>query len=130
MPLVSRERGRVLVIDDEAVIVTTIRRALAHHEVVGVTEAQRALDAIANGERFDVILCDLMMPTINGMMVYEAVRTLAPDQLDSIVFLTGGAFMAHANEFLTSIPNLTLEKPFEAQALAEVVDKLVSKRRG
>jgi CheY-like chemotaxis protein/anti-sigma regulatory factor (Ser/Thr protein kinase) len=129
-PLLSRTRGRVLVIDDEPVIVTTIRRALAHHEVVGVTDAQSGLDALANAGRFDVILCDLMMPTINGMMFYETVRRTAPDQLDAIVFLTGGAFMAHATEFLTSIPNQVLEKPFEAQALAQVVDKLVSARRG
>jgi len=124
----ATQGGRVLVIDDEVIIVTAIRRALAIHDVVGVTEARVALDAIASGERFDVILCDLMMPTITGMAFYEEVRRLAPDQLEAIVFLTGGAFMPHVITFLARVPNQTLDKPFETRALAEIVQKMISLR--
>ena len=128
--VLARVRGRVLVIDDDAMMVTTIRRTLAAHEVVAFTEAQRGLDEIARGERFDVILCDLMMPTITGMDVYDTIRRIAPEQLDALVFVTGGAFMPHARTFVETVANTTLEKPFDPQALVALVDKLVSRRRG
>jgi len=127
-PRLAKQRGRVLVIDDEELIVTAIRRALAMHEVVGVTEARLALDAIASGERFDVIFCDLMMPMITGMAVYEELRRVAPEQLEAIVFLTGGAFTPHATKFLTEVPNRMLEKPFEPKLLHELVDQMISRR--
>ena len=127
-PNSAKQRGRVLVIDDEAIIVTSIQRSLAMHEVIGVTEARVALDAIASGDRFDVIFCDLMMPTITGMAFYDEVRRLAPEQLEAIVFVTGGAFIPTASTFLAEVSNRTLEKPFEIRVLTELVDKMISRR--
>src|SRR5581483_10848463 len=61
-PLVSR-RGRIMVIDDEPSICASTRRALAaEHDVVMYTNARAAHEALAAGERFDLILCDVMMP--------------------------------------------------------------------
>ena len=51
------------------------------------------------GRRFDVILCDLMMPTMSGIDVYNAIRDKDADQARRIVFMTGGAFTERALEF-------------------------------
>jgi hypothetical protein len=47
---------------------------------------------------------------------------MAPDQARAIIFLTGGAFTAGAQEFLDTVENLRIEKPFESAYLAAVID--------
>ena len=122
-PEVSRtmRRGRILVIDDETIVTTTIRRALADHEVHGLSDAREALGRIESGERFDLILCDLMMPVTTGMEFYEQVLRIAPELARSIVFVTGGAFTAQARAFLDEVPNDRLEKPFDLRTLRALI---------
>jgi PAS domain S-box-containing protein len=116
------KRARVLVIDDEAMIGAAIGRMLRRdHEVYAVTRAAEALDRIRNGEKFDIIVCDLMMPQMTGMEFFAEV---APFGLsDRIIFLTGGAFTPAARQFLDSVPNRYLEKPFDAAQLRALIDE-------
>jgi two-component system, NtrC family, sensor kinase len=81
----------------------------------------RSLARIADGERFDAILLDVMMPEIRGMEVYERLHVLAPDQARRTIFLTGGAFSARACEFVDRVPNPQLEKPVDTHTLLAVV---------
>lgn len=121
-PAASR-RGRILVIDDEPALAAVIRRALsAEHDVVAATRAQEALDHVSAGERFDVILCDLMMPDVNGMDFHAELERSAPDQAERVIFMTGGAFTVAAREFLERAPNLRIEKPFDHQQLRALVN--------
>lgn len=53
--------------------------------------ADEALRLIEGGERYDVILCDLMMPVMTGMELHDALSRFAPDQANAMVFMTGGA---------------------------------------
>jgi CheY-like chemotaxis protein len=119
-------RGRVLVVDDEPAVAAAIRRVLAaQHDVVVRGSAEEALEAIGRGERFDAILCDLMMPRMTGMELHETPARLAPDQATRMVVLTGGAFTDSAREFLDRVPLPRCEKPFDAGGLREVVRKVV-----
>jgi len=116
-------RGRVLLIDDDLMIGSAVRRTLAsEHEVLALTQAQEALRRIAAGERFDVILCDLMMPLMTGVEFYQQLSTLDPEQAERVVFLTGGAFTANSRAFLDEVPNARMEKPFEVQNLRALVN--------
>ena len=110
-------RARVLIIDDEPLIGTALLRLLPGHDVTVECAALPALARIRAGEIFDVILCDLMMPEMSGMALFERLREVAPALLDRVVFMTGGAFTAAAREFLDSIPNARLEKPLDLTAL-------------
>jgi CheY-like chemotaxis protein len=83
------------------------------HDVKVTQDARQALEWIAAGERYDLILCDMMMPLMTGMEFHTRLAALVPEQADRIVFMTGGAFTARAREFLTRLPNLRLEKPFD-----------------
>ena len=106
----------ILVIDDEPLVVRLVERALGRaHRVTALTSARLGLDRIVLGERFDLILCDLMMPELTGMELYERVRELDAEQADRMVFLTGGAFTERARAFLEQRP--FLEKPFDLGAL-------------
>jgi two-component system NtrC family sensor kinase len=71
---------------------------------------------------FDVVLCDLMMPEIGGDGVYEAVRGMRAGAEEIIVFMSGGAFTSRAAEFLASVPNRCLEKPFLLDDLLGAVE--------
>jgi signal transduction histidine kinase len=116
-------RGRVLVVDDEPMIATAIGRTLAlDHDVVLTSVATAALSRITSGERFDVILCDLMMPQMTGMDLYHELSRKAPEQAARVVFLSGGAFTAEARAFLDEVPNQRLEKPFDTRQLLALVN--------
>jgi PAS domain S-box-containing protein len=119
-------RGRVLVVDDEPAVAAAIRRLLApQHDVVVRASAREAVDAIGRGERFDAILCDLMMPGMTGMDLHEALAAVAPEQAGRMVVLTGGAVTERAREFLARVPLPRCEKPFDTQRLRETVRKVV-----
>jgi PAS domain S-box-containing protein len=123
---VATRRGRVLVIDDEESLGQAIRRYLAQdHEVEAVTSARVALDMLASGARYDVILCDLMMPQITGMEVHDSVAKLDPAQAGRIVFVTGGAFTESARTFFETTPNHRIEKPFDLKTLRHLVNELI-----
>jgi PAS domain S-box-containing protein len=115
-------RGRVLVIDDEAPVGHAVRRALeAEHEVEVLTRAEVALERLRSGERYDVILCDLVMPGLDGLAFYEALGTAFPEARARLVFLSGGTPSARANALLTQAGVLLLEKPLGAADLLDVV---------
>jgi PAS domain S-box-containing protein len=122
----TRRRGRVLVIDDEEMMCAVLRSVLSDHEVVALTDARRALDRLAAGERFDVILCDMMMPQMTGMDFHARLAVTAPEQAAGIIFMSGGVFTPRARDFLAAVPNARIEKPFDTQALLELVNGRVS----
>ena len=125
-PRSTGRRGRVLVVDDESNVIAALRRMLGAHEVIAESEAEIALDRIRKGERYDVILCDLMMPRLSGMDFHAALAQEAPDQAARIVFMTGGAFTPSARQFLDQVPNRHVAKPFEMQELRALIDDRVA----
>ena len=118
----TRHRGRVLVVDDEPALCKTIERILStDHNVIIAASARDALVRIEGGERFDVILSDLMMPDMTGMELYGEMARSKPDQAAKMIFMTGGAFSPDAAEFLGRGTNPSIEKPFKAAVLRELV---------
>ena len=110
--------GRLLIVDDEPMILGALRRSFSSdYHVTCVGDGRRALERIRAGERYDVILCDLMMPEMTGMDLYAELSKIAPDQAERVVFVTGGAFTPRAREFLERIPNARVEKPIDFQNL-------------
>lgn len=120
-------RGTVLIVDDDETVMGALRRVLAaHHELTCVDSAQRALTLLSRGERFDVVLCDLLMPQVSGMELYAEVARLAPKQAERFVFTTGGAYTPSAQDFLDSVQNPRIEKPFDIDTLVTLVRGLVA----
>ncbi len=117
-------RGRILVVDDEPQMVSALRRVLSlRHEVFTATTGRDALARLNAVGEVDVILCDLMMPELTGMDVYRSLSQTTPVLASRVVFLTGGAFTQSAREFLSRVPNDRLQKPFDVEALCEVIAK-------
>jgi signal transduction histidine kinase len=123
--MVSRpeRRGRVLVIDDEPMIGTTVTRVLAErHDVVAVQHAQEAFDRLAAGESFDLVLCDLLMPNISGPEVHDTFVSRWPSLLPRLVFISGGAFGTESVAFLKRTLCPLLYKPFVPKDLEDLVN--------
>jgi PAS domain S-box-containing protein len=111
-------RGRILVIDDEKDLLDVTRDGLIGlHDVMTTPDARQALEWISAGDRFDLVLCDMMMPLMTGMEFYTRLHAQVPEQANRVVFMTGGAFTPRAREFLARLPNLRLEKPFDVDHL-------------
>jgi len=136
LPVVTRvstgngRSGKILVIDDDAAICTAIRRTLGRrHQVTTTTSGREAIDRVKGGERYDLILCDLMMPMVTGMEVHASLLEAVPEQADRIVFLTGGAFTSEARDFLKRVPNERFEKPFDGGRLRMLAKEMVDDAR-
>lgn len=118
----TARRGRILSVDDEPMIGAAIVRALRlEHDITALSSAREALKQLIRGERYELILCDLMMPELSGMELYEEIARVAPEQARRVVFLTGGAFTPVAREFLARVKNRCVEKPFTPSELRELV---------
>jgi CheY-like chemotaxis protein/two-component sensor histidine kinase len=118
--------GRILIIDDEPMIVSALRRALVgDYHVTGMVDGREALALLAQGQRFDAILCDLMMPALNGMDFYDELSRLAPGQQERVIFVTGGAFTPRARDFLERVTNPRVEKPIDFPNLRSLIRNAV-----
>jgi CheY-like chemotaxis protein len=81
------------------------------------TSSRDALGRLEAGERFELLLCDVMMPQMSGPEFHAELGRLAPEQASRVVFVTGGAFTATAAAYLEQVGARTVEKPFEAETL-------------
>lgn len=124
VPPLATKVGRILVIDDDLGVLSAVRRVLSqHHEVDAVSAAAEALAKLVAGERFDLILCDLMMPRMTGMDLYAWLQVLDAKQVERLVFMTGGAFSQKTRTFLGQVQNAVLEKPFGLSQLRRLVNE-------
>ncbi|MEI8257766.1 MAG: ATP-binding protein, partial [Deltaproteobacteria bacterium] len=115
-------RMRVLVVDDEPLVVRSLVRSLrGQFDVTTANSGAEALDHIASDPRFDGLLCDLMMPSMTGMQLHDEIQRRDPRLAEHMVFITGGAFTPEARAFLDRAPNERVEKPYEAAALRAVL---------
>jgi PAS domain S-box-containing protein len=122
----AERHGRLLLIDDEEMMLQTLSRILCNHEVILSQDAREALELLAKDGDFDIIFCDLMMPRMNGMDFYEELLRTRPQLAHRVVFLTGGATTPRAVAFLQSVQNEQLRKPFNATMLRRKVQQLLA----
>jgi CheY-like chemotaxis protein len=100
-------------------------RLLHGYSVTTANNGKEALRLIAAGPSFDVILCDLVMPVMTGMELYQELARVFPKVLDRLIFISGGVFTPTARVFLERIPNLRLDKPFDSKKLRALVKEYV-----
>ncbi len=117
-------KASVLVVEDESALGRVLARLLTPHRVTAVSRARDALALIRRDERFDVVLCDLMMPEMTGMDFYAELSTLDPALAQRVVFMTGGAFTNQARTFLETVSNVRLDKPLDTARLRRLVDEM------
>lgn len=122
-------QGRIVVVDDEPAVIRMMERALKQEcQVTCFTDPRRALEFLRSAETVDVILCDLTMPHVTGMMLYDSIRAERPELADRFVFMSGGAPREELRVFLASVDNERLDKPFDLSQLRALVRREVNRR--
>lgn len=126
MPLLSR--GRVLVIDDDTTLLETIAEIIdSQHDAQAVSNVEEALQLITSGNQYDVILCDLMMPDIDGMEFYRRLQQISSELCHRVVFLTGGSFTERTDDFLRQPHIRHFQKPILSKELFTVLNSIILK---
>ena len=122
---VETRRLRVLIIDDEPGLALTLSKLLeSTHDPVCVPSARAAIERLETLSDFDVIVCDLTMPEMTGMELFDLVATRWPGLEKRFVFMTGGAFTEAASRFLGRVDNPRVEKPFGIDELERAMLKV------
>ncbi len=123
LTLPNSRGARILIVDDDLMVTNALQRMLrAPHVAMICHRGAEVLDLLRAGERFDVILCDVMMPEMTGIELFEILKASWPDQAEAVIFVSGGAFTEEARAFLDRVPNPQLAKPFEARALVALIE--------
>lgn len=118
------ERGRVLVVDDELLVMDAIKRVLLkEHDVTGASNLEQAMVRLGEGF-FDVVLCDVHLGPESGFDLWERVAQVHPEQAGRFVFLSGEELDCWPEEALG-----VLRKPFALAELRAVVRAAVSNQR-
>lgn len=103
-------------------LLRAIRRSLSTEaEVVAAASGGEGLAVLESDRDFDVVFCDLLMPEVSGIAVYERVGKLDPGLQRRVVFLTGGAVAERAHAFLAGIENAVVEKPPDVGILRDLI---------
>jgi PAS domain S-box-containing protein len=119
-------RGRILLVDDEELILRSMGRLLGvDYDVVTAGSGEDGRAILEADESFDVILCDLMMPGMSGIDLHQWLASHNARLAEQMVFLSGGVFAPRALAYLAGVRNLQLAKPIEMNVLKQRLSELI-----
>ncbi|MCC7539600.1 MAG: response regulator [Deltaproteobacteria bacterium] len=121
----SGRRRSVLVVDDDVGVVSAIARELrGDHDVVTAASGREALELIEVLDPFDAILCDLHMPDVSGVELFDVLGAVRPELAERVVFMTAGAFTGRARELLATARNPAIAKPVDPIELRALLARM------
>jgi two-component system NtrC family sensor kinase len=115
-------RASILVVEDEAKLASAVVDALrdAGYIVQHASDGEDALVKLKN-DPFDLVVCDLKMPRMDGMAFYRMLSALAPGLARRVIFVTGDVAGTDAEKFLQDSGCRWLAKPFRLGDLLHAV---------
>jgi len=127
---VRKVSQRVLLLDDQPDLREVIEDYLTSHsfQITAVNNGAEGLrETIKNP--FDLILCDMMMPQLNGEMFYWALTRMRPAAAQRFIFLTGHRNDPISQSFFQRVNAVVLYKPFKLDALLGTIRDVLKKLR-
>lgn len=128
---IAMSKQRILIIDDEVSIIRGIKLLLEDkYDVMTASSGKEGLDLITQEKgNFDLILCDITMPDINGARLFLSIAGKHKHLEDRFMFMTGGPYGGFLDEFGISkeIPYLT--KPFNSKDLHHSIEEFFLLRK-
>jgi signal transduction histidine kinase len=117
----------VLVVEDEAALGAAVAEALrdAGYVVDRAADGEEAIDAVKR-RVYDLIICDLKMPRVDGMTFYRVIERDAPDVARRILFVTGDVAGTDAERFLDETGCRWLAKPFRLKDLLRTAREVLA----
>jgi CheY-like chemotaxis protein len=119
----------VLLVEDDEKFAATVRLFLEGHgfEVEEVRDGKEAIRTVLDRD-FDVILCDMIMPSFPGDKFYLAVERIKPQLCRRFIFMTGHRGEPAITEFVGKVGGFILWKPFEFRVMMDAISTLLGKR--
>jgi CheY-like chemotaxis protein len=113
---------KVLLLEDDPAFTEIMTDFLSEsgYEVTAVENGVQGVHMVMASD-FEVILCDMMMPTLPGDMFFRAVERMRPYLCDRFVFMTGHRGNPKINDFVNSVAGMMLAKPFHMDDLLETI---------
>lgn len=115
---------KILLVEDEEVLTRVLLRSLPKSwRVHAETDSRVALKRLLDGEEFDVIVLDLMIPHLTGMALFTELQEKAPHLCSKVLFSTGARYIPAVDVFLSGIhkaPPL-IEKPFRINEIIAAI---------
>lgn len=121
LPPPAGKKRRLLVVDDDVLVSRTLARLLKGHDVEVASSGREALERLADDRAFDLVLCDLMMPDLTGMDVFEEVERKYPALAGRFVFISGGGLTERSRRFIEAHADRVLPKPIDSRQLAKLL---------
>jgi DNA-binding NtrC family response regulator len=124
---VSSRTSKILIIEDEENVLEVMQRLLMRkgYSCDGVTNGMDGLNCIKNSH-YDLIICDLRMPGMSGIELFQEVEKINPELGQRFIFTTGDNVSEGNQNFLKLTGAMVLQKPFEMDTLIAVVNKKLS----
>jgi two-component system cell cycle sensor histidine kinase/response regulator CckA len=112
----------ILVVEDETALANALAEALrdAGYAVVRAADGEEALAEVKT-RQFDLVICDLKMPRLDGKAFYRALAQAKPALSKHVIFVTGDVAGTDAEEFLKESGCRWLAKPFRLADLLRAV---------
>lgn len=127
---VPASKGRILVVEDETTVAQLIADILREegHQVEAVLDSQEGLTRISRA-RYDLVICDLRMPRVDGPAFYDALVRAGSSAQDRIMFVTGDTLAPRTLQFLEKSGLPYLSKPFLVEELKLAVSRRLERNR-
>ena len=121
---------KILVVDDEEILLHMIRDDLTQHgyTVVTADTGESALREL-HQNKFDAILCDIKMPGLNGRQVFDWIRASRPTLAHRLLFMTGDIINNSLQIFLEENRLTCLNKPFVLADLHRKLKQTINENR-
>ncbi len=116
----------ILIVDDEPVLAEMARRALSDWRTDVVHSGRDALARLAENAHYDLVLCDITMPELTGVDVFEQATREHPELMHRFLFMCGGVTTDRAQRFLDDVNPPVLWKPFDTGELKDCVGSILS----
>lgn len=118
----------ILLLDDDIELADTLKLLLESRNFV-VTTARNGVEGLreAMAMDFDVIICDMMMPTMPGDMFYLAVQKVKPYLCPRFLFVTGNGEDPRVNAFLQRADGLVVFKPVPSDELLQMISLVLQR---
>jgi CheY-like chemotaxis protein len=122
LPVPAAAKRSVLLLEDDPSFQEIMKEFLEGHGYTVVT-VQNGVEGVHEilAHDFEVILCDMMMPTLAGDMFFRAVERMRPHLCDRFIFMTGHRGNPKVNDFIRTVNGTMLAKPFHVDDLLETI---------
>jgi DNA-binding response OmpR family regulator len=119
---VAKGHKKVLLLEDDPAFKEIMTDFLTEsgYTVVAVQNGVEGVHEVLASD-FEVILCDMMMPTLPGDMFYRAVERMRPHLCERFIFMTGHRGNHKVIDFVMSVNGAVLGKPFHVDDLLEMI---------